>query len=189
MPSSMTGILLVSSPVVRSPVFSKSVVYVCSDDSNGTMGLVINNPVKNMDMKSVLEQLGVDVSTPISNSIQVLTGGPIEASRGFVLHSNDLAYSSTVTLQDDLALTATIDVLENIAKGSGPKDAIFCLGYTGWERGKLYEEFLQNKWLICSDWKEILFSNNTGDEKWRAALATSGVNSPESLLSVSSTTH
>ena len=187
--SSLTGFLLVSNPAAAASESGKKVIYICSDDENGTMGLVVNNPIKNMDIEGVLDQLGMQMEGGINSSIQVLTGGPIEASRGFVLHSNDTSYNGTLNLKEDLYLTATLDVLENIAKGAGPKEAAFCLGYTGWEKGRLYQEFLQDRWLICPKWKEVLFSNVSGEEKWRIALTNSGVQSPQNLMSISSRTH
>jgi putative transcriptional regulator len=71
-------------------------------------------------------------------------------------------------------MTATLDILQDIAQGHGPDAAILALGYAGWGPGQLEHEIQQNGWLICDGSSEIVFGD-ADDGKWGAALKSLGV--------------
>ncbi len=125
------------------PRFHRSVIYVCAHSSEGAMGLIINQRAQHITLPKLLEQLEIkpNGSRPAamrSTAMAVHTGGPVETSRGFVLHSSDyFAADSTLTINESVCLTATVDILKAIAKGSGPDKAILALGYSGWASGQL----------------------------------------------------
>jgi len=51
----------------------------------------------------------------------VHNGGPVERERGFVLHSTEYAAgSATLKVNKGFSMTATMDILEDIAQGIGP---------------------------------------------------------------------
>ena len=91
--------------------------------------------------------------------MQVLMGGPVETSRGFVLHSPDFHIAqSTLPIDDSVCLTATIDILRAIARGDGPENAVLALGYAGWGAGQLEMEIQANGWLNCPADAELIFN-------------------------------
>ena len=135
--TSLTGKLLIAMPGMGDPRFLQSVIYMCAHSEDGAMGLIINKPSKDIRLKKLMDQLDIEV-TPDMVDMPVQFGGPVETGRGFVLHSPD--YTSVVTtleVNQDFHMTATLDILEDIAKGKGPQEKLMCLGYAGWARTSL----------------------------------------------------
>ena len=135
----LDGQMLIAMPSMRDERFARTLIYVCAHSSEGAMGIVVNQPAANVRFSELLVQLDVisndDLITlpPGADAVQVLKGGPVEPGRGFVLHSSDFFIeNSTLPIDDGICLTATLDVLKAIAKGSGPGSALLALGYAGW---------------------------------------------------------
>ncbi len=106
--NSLSGQLLIAMPGMADPRFEKSVIFVCAHSADGAMGLIVNKSLDAISFPDLLEQLGVTVSKE-GNQIDIQTGGPVESSRGFVLHSPDYIRETTLVVDEDVALTATID--------------------------------------------------------------------------------
>jgi len=171
--TSLTGQLLVAMPGMPDPRFAKTVIYVCSHSEEGAMGLVINRLVQSLSFPDLLKQLDIDASTQ-ENQIHVHLGGPVDEERGFVLHSPDYMKESTVVIGAHFALTATIDILRDIAIGTGPKNSMLALGYAGWGPGQLDQELLDNGWLNVPAKSDIVFDGNL-ENKWDRALGQLGI--------------
>lgn len=170
----LTGKLLIAMPGMTDPRFDKSVVYLCAHSPEGSMGLIINKPALDVSFKDLLEQLSITPG-PDVREIRVHFGGPVEHGRGFVLHSADYSSnSSTLRVDDRFGMTATLDILEDIARGLGPAASLMALGYAGWGPGQLEDEISANGWLTCDAEPEIVF-HAPNAKKWEAALATLGV--------------
>ncbi len=166
--------LLLAMPNMTDPRFERSVVYICSHDSSGAMGLVINQAFSNLDFASLLNQLDIEVEENVPD-IAIHSGGPVEPGRGFVLHSADYVQESTLIVSEHLALTATVDVLKAIANGSGPRNHLLALGYAGWGAGQLDNEIQANAWMTAEADDEIIF-NTELEQKWPRAMAMLGIN-------------
>ena len=166
--------LLLAMPGLEDPRFDRSVIYVCSHDESGAMGLIINQELENLNFEGLLEQLEIDTSgeTP---DIPVHVGGPVEPGRGFVLHSADYVQDSTLVVSETLALTATVDILRAMAEGHGPLHSLLALGYAGWAPGQLEQEIVANSWLTADADDEIIFFTEF-EQKWTRAMAMLGVN-------------
>jgi putative transcriptional regulator len=177
----LTGQLLIAMPAMRDPRFTRTVIYMCVHNDQGAMGLVINRLVGSIKFADLLEEL--DLKSPPVDSSHFPTihfGGPVETGRGFVLHSDDYLRDDSMPLDDGLALTATVDILRDIALGSGPDKAILALGYAGWGPGQLDGELQENSWLSVESDLDLLFGSAL-DDKWEQALAKLGISA--SLLS------
>lgn len=172
--SSLVGQLLVAMPAMTDPRFAKSVIYMCAHSSEGAMGLVVNRMFDALTFPALLEQLGIDAQGAIKEPIHVLFGGPVEPSRGFVLHSPDYRRDGTLVVDDGVALTATIDILRAIASGKGPRRRLLALGYAGWGPGQLDSEFRSNGWLSVDADDNLVFDSQL-DTKWGRAMAKIGI--------------
>jgi putative transcriptional regulator len=177
----LDGQLLVAMPSMGDPRFSRSVIYLCAHSSEGAMGIIINQRAPNISFTELLEQLNIvptedRISVPSGlSAMAVHLGGPVETGRGFVLHSADYFKSeSTLPIDESVCLTATIDILRDIAKGSGPNKALLALGYAGWAPGQLEDEIQSNGWLNCPADPELIFDPEV-DRKYNKALGSIGI--------------
>lgn len=177
----LEGQLLVAMPAMADKRFERSVIYLCAHSCEGAMGLVINQSAPQISFQELLDQLDLlpdDEDGPIlsehANQI-VHLGGPVETKRGFVLHSADyFVEDSTLRINDEICLTATIDILRAIAAGEGPSKSLLALGYAGWAPGQLESELKDNGWLHCPANSELIFDECLAG-KYPRALSSIGV--------------
>jgi putative transcriptional regulator len=169
----LTGQLLIAMPGMPDPRFARAVIYVCSHGPNGAMGLVLNRLFGEASFQMLLEQLEIKTSAETPD-LPVYFGGPVETGRGFVLHSSDYLREGTTRIDDNVAMSATVEILQTIADGGGPERALMALGYTGWAAGQLDAEMKSNGWLTAPTDDEILFGREI-DTKWERALAKIGI--------------
>lgn len=170
----LTGKLLIAMPGLGDTPFAHSVIYMCAHDADGGMGLIVNKPQTDIDFSHLLGQLNIP-RAPHARDIRVHYGGPVDLGRGFVLHSRDYASEAgTLTVDDTIGMTATLDVLEDIAQGQGPDTSLLALGYAGWGPGQLEREISRNGWLICDACEEIIFGR-ANEYKWTGALKKLGI--------------
>ena len=167
------GQLLVAMPAMPDPRFERSVIYICAHSEDGAMGIVVNKPLESLSFAELLEQLEIETAN-VDERIRVHFGGPVEATRGFVLHSVDYVHDATMMVDDEFALTATVDVLKALAEGDGPRNSLLALGYAGWAPGQLDEEIQNNGWLTVPADKDVVFRLQN-DMKWQTAVARLGV--------------
>jgi putative transcriptional regulator len=185
----LEGQLLIAMPNMSDPRFARSVIYMCSHSSDGAMGLIINQRAPNLTFPLLLSQLnlvGTEAVDTLSADVldkEVHIGGPVEKSRGFVLHTDDYtAKDATIELGDGICLTHTTDILKAIAHGNGPNRSILALGYAGWSPGQVESEIHANGWLNCPASRDIIFDTDL-DQIYERALSSLGVD-PSHLVSV-----
>ncbi|GAC1342607.1 MAG: YqgE/AlgH family protein [Acetobacteraceae bacterium] len=164
----LTGQLLIAMPAMEDPRFAQSVILLCAHTDEGAMGIVLNRPLAKPTFEALLHQLDVQ-PTPPARQIRLCQGGPVDHGRGFVLHTNDWTGDGSLRVDENLALTASLDVLQEIAKGRGPREGLLALGYASWGPGQLDREIQENVWLSAPPPVELLFDADY-DTKWRRAL-------------------
>ena len=170
----LDGRMLIAMPGMLDPRFDRSVIFMCAHSDDGAMGLIVNKPAPDLKFVDLLEQLDIPKQDS-AREIRVHMGGPVEHGRGFVLHSADYeAEGSTLDVSDDLGMTATIDILQDLAAGRGPDRALLALGYAGWGPGQLEEEISANVWLTLPASVDVLF-NPDWQGKYQAAAQTLGI--------------
>jgi putative transcriptional regulator len=179
MTTSLKGKLLIAMPGMEDSLFSKSVVFLCAHGPEGAMGLIINKPMPGLNFMELADRLDLDKATPDTlrhlEQTAILSGGPVEQHRGFVLHSADyVGDDSSLEVAGHFKLTATIDILQDMALSRGPKRCLLALGYSGWSPGQLENEILHNGWLHCDVDAELLFST-AWDAKHSRAMQKLGV--------------
>ncbi|MEY8263220.1 MAG: YqgE/AlgH family protein, partial [Bermanella sp.] len=151
---------------LNDPWFSHCVCYICDHDENGSMGLVINKPL-NMALEDILSELHIrGESIPTQ---PVLQGGPVSPEQGFILYQGSHSDMQNMEIANNIRLTTSKDILQNIADGAGPEHLIVCLGYAGWEAGQLEAEIAANSWLTIPADEELLFHTPTKDLAQAAA--------------------
>lgn len=171
---SLKGRLLIAMPGMGDPRFERSVVYLCEHSDQGAMGLIVNKPLPEISFEELVEQLEIR-SNGSGAELAVHFGGPVETGRGFVLHGAEYGNDATsLTVDDRFRMTATLDVLHDIANGTGPQRVLFALGYAGWGEGQLESELQDNGWLTADADPDVVFAGDDSG-KWAAALRGIGV--------------
>ncbi|MEP3890209.1 MAG: YqgE/AlgH family protein [Hellea sp.] len=175
--------LLIATPQMGDPRFKDAVIYMCSHDRSGAMGIVINKQmIKSggaLQLSDMLSNIGIEGDVRVADT-PVLEGGPVDIDRGFVLHSADYFKSETsLMLSDTLSLTSTKDVLEALVKEDAPEKAMLAVGYSGWGAGQIERELQDNAWIVADADEGIIFDTDL-DGKWVKALASLGIK-PEML--------
>lgn len=182
-PLHLEGKLLIAMPGMEDLRFESAVILICSHTPDGAMGLIVNKPTPGISFGALLKQLKIPMNEN-ARAMMVHFGGPVDRSRGFVLHSADYRTKGpTMEIAGGYNMTATQDVLTALGDGSGPKTALLALGYAGWKAGQLEEEILRNDWLTADAPADLVFSDDDS-AKWAGALRRMGVN-PSGLSAAS----
>lgn len=162
----LDGSFLVAMPAMPDDRFARTVIYLCAHSAEGAMGIVVNKRAEHIAFAELLVQLDVINADQLirlpeaARQVAVLSGGPVETGRGFVLHSPDyFIENATLPIAEDVALTITVDILRAIARGRGPRTAFLALGYAMWGPGQLESEIQANAWLNCPADLSILFDD------------------------------
>lgn len=165
--------LLIALPSLRDPYFERSVTLVCQHDGDGAMGVMVNRPSE-YTLGEVFRQMGIASEDAALQAQVVLAGGPVHPERGFVLHDGDRAFDSSLEVADGLYLTTSRDVLEAMARGDGPKQALVALGCAGWGEGQLEQELVDDSWLLVPNRSDVLFQLPIA-QRWQAAAGSIGI--------------
>ena len=173
MPEPLTNQLLIALPALAETNFSRSVALICQHDDDGAMGIVVNRRSE-YTLGEVLGQMGLEGGSETLRAQPVLAGGPVHPERGFVLHDGGPRWDSTLAITDSLFLTTSRDILEAMARGEGPDNALVALGCAGWGSGQLEHELTENDWLTAPADAELLFTLPL-EARWQAAAGRIGV--------------
>jgi len=171
-PTWFTGQLLLALPGIGDPRFEHSVIAMISHDEEGAMGIGVADPIGGMTVGAVLDQLEIAHEDPLD--APVFLGGPVEPSRGFVLHSRDWGGEGAVQVSDRWMISSSHDILRAIGEGRGPARWLGALGYAGWSPGQLEEELVRHGWHVTPGSDALLF-DTPPDRRWQEAFAEAGV--------------
>jgi putative transcriptional regulator len=164
---------LIAMPAMSDPNFSETVTYICKHDEEGALGVIVNRP-SDMRLGEIFRQLELEVVDPAYGEHLVLQGGPVHRERGFVIHSGEREFKSTLRASDGLRVTVSQDVLTAMARGEGPASAVVALGCAGWEPGQLEAEIAANAWLNAPADPIVIF-DTPFEQRWAAAAGLLGV--------------
>lgn len=167
--------LILAMPGKVSGELANTVIYICEHGEHGALGLVINRPT-DITVGDLLNRIELPLALEIGpvGEAPVYFGGPVQTDRGFVLHMPKRDYSSSIVLDDDVALTTSRDVLQDVADGNAPQQLLVTLGYAGWGAGQLEEEIAGNAWLNVLASHDILFKTPP-EQRYDAALGQLGL--------------
>jgi putative transcriptional regulator len=164
---------LIAMPGMEDPNFNRGVTLLCQHNEEGALGITINR-LSEFLLEDVLEQLDIECRDPAIGAMPVYAGGPVHPERGFVLHSTDRQWDTTVAVGSDILVTTSRDVLDAIGRGEGPEKFLVALGYAGWGSGQLEDEMRDNAWLNVMASAEIVF-DLPADDRWERAVASLGI--------------
>jgi putative transcriptional regulator len=157
--NSLVDHFLIAMPQLQDSYFANTVIYMWRHTHEGALGLVVNLPIK-MQLSEIFEQLSMEDTRGAGANQIVLSGGPVETEKGFVLHDSPPTWPSSLVVTDGITITTSRDILADIARGEGPRNYLVALGCSGWSPGQLEKELAENSWLTCPANKEIIFSKD-----------------------------
>jgi putative transcriptional regulator len=164
----ITGQLLVATPETKDPRFAEAVIFMVKHDADGAFGLVINRPLAKSPFEDLLKGFGTELKGAKAEVV-IHYGGPVGARQGFVLHSDDVVFESSMKLTNGMAMTADVKMIEAMARGKGPKQSILMLGYAGWAPGQLEAELRAHSWFVIAGDKSLIFGKDAA-KKWQQAM-------------------
>ncbi len=164
----LAGKLLVATEAMPDPRFAETVIYMVEHNASGAMGLVVNRPLGEVPFTDLLEGLGLE-NEGVSGDVRVHYGGPVEARRGFVLHSPDYTEEGTKVIDGSVALTSKLEIVRAIASGVGPRQSLVVFGYAAWSPGQLEGEMKAGGWITVPSDAALVFGDDYED-KWRRAM-------------------
>ena len=165
---SLAGQLLVATAEMKDPRFAESIIYLVKHSDQGAFGLIINKPITKGTFSEVLKGFGIQNQNVIGE-IDVHYGGPVSRQQGFLLHSDEITLDSSTKMNDGFAVTADVEIVQMLALGTGPRQALLIMGYSGWGPGQLEMEIKANSWFTISPDKSLVFGKDP-EKKWRRAM-------------------
>lgn len=171
-PRFLSGQFLLAMPGIGDPRFEKAVIAMCVHDEEGALGIGLGRIVPRIGFHELLKQLDIDPGVAPDSAIHL--GGPVEPSRGFIIHSPDWGGQGSVDVAGRWQLSATLDILKAIAEGRGPTRWIAALGYAGWGAGQLEEEMGRHGWFVTPGTEDLLYDADV-ETRWSAAFMSAGV--------------
>ena len=167
----LQGQLLIAMPSLEDPFFQRTVTYICEHNAEGAMGLILNQPIKDLSLAKLLSKVQdlhrENLSAPPLQQA-VFAGGPVNQERGFVLHSSQPGWASSIVVSNDLMVTTSKDILQILGTDLEPLHYLVTLGYAGWGAGQLEQEIADNSWLIVPADPELIFTV-PAEQKWQAS--------------------
>ncbi len=173
--NSLNDQFLIAMPQLEDSFFEKSVIYMWQHSDEGAIGMAVNLPLP-IQLSELFEQLNIEDCRPAGSPQTVLCGGPVEPNKGFILHDcspETNTWDSTLSLDNNLFITTSRDILEDIAADKGPQNFFVILGCSGWGPGQLEQEITDNAWFSCPADKKLIFSTEF-DKKASLAAASLG---------------
>jgi len=167
--ASLTGQLLIAAPTIGDPRFAHTVILMVKHDKQGALGIVINRPVGEQSIASLLEGTGEDVSG-LEGNLRVFAGGPVQPDLGFVVHSAEYRRDETMNVDGRVAMTASRQILRDIGRHRGPQKTLFALGYAGWGPGQLEGEMARHDWFTTPEEPKLIFDDDR-EHLWDDAMA------------------
>jgi putative transcriptional regulator len=154
---SLKNHFLIAMPHMADPSFAGALTLICEHSDGGALGIVINRPT-DLTLGEIFGQVGIsDADHCIQSPNAVYAGGPVAVERGFVLHSGNCHWESSLDIDNRLQLTTSRDILLAMANDKGPDKSLVALGYAGWGSGQLEKEISENAWLTCKADNDIIF--------------------------------
>jgi putative transcriptional regulator len=167
--NSLGGQLLIAAPTMGDPRFVRTVILVIRHDKDGAFGIVINRPVGERSIATLLEATG-DNDPDVEGSVRVFAGGPVQPELGFVVHSAEYHLAETIDVDGRVAMTASRQILRDIGHNQGPEKRLFAFGYAGWGPGQLEGELAQRNWFTTPEEPKLIFDDDR-DDLWEDAMA------------------
>jgi putative transcriptional regulator len=160
----LTGSLLVATPLLDTPPFRRSVILLLDHDDDGALGVVVNRAA-DLAVAAVL----ADWSATVTEPSVLFMGGPVGTDSA-------LAVAEVVETTDPPGWRECfgriglldLDAPPALLEGAIRRMRIFA-GYSGWGSGQLEDEIAEGAWYVVPSEADDVFSLEP-DGLWRRVL-------------------
>lgn len=165
---SLSGSFLVAMPDLKDSMFSNTVIFMCEHNENGALGIIINLIYPFMTTAEIFDELKIQSEINLEK-VPLHIGGPVQSNQVFILHGPEFNWEVCLQVNDELALSNSMDIINAIAEKKGPENTLFSLGCSGWGPGQLEAEIQENSWLTLPGSRDIIFEIPIED-RWKEAI-------------------
>jgi putative transcriptional regulator len=154
----LTNSLLIATPT-EDPFFAGTIIYINQHESRGSVGLVLNKPMK-MEDQIVFEKIK---PTEFKTRSPVLIGGPISQNTMFMLERKKDQPVNILSQQ-------SIEGLDE----ENHNNYQMIVGLAGWSSNQLDEEIHLGSWIVIPADLDIIFHPKI-EQRYSLALQSLGI--------------
>jgi putative transcriptional regulator len=166
MAESLAGQLLLASPSLHDPNFSRTVVLVSLHSADGAMGVVLNRPSA-VTVGEAVPQL----EDAVTEQEPVFVGGPVQPTSIVCLAEFIDPGAAGLLVLGRIGFPAADAGVDELAEAT-ERRRVFA-GYAGWSEGQLDAELEQGDWIAHSAIPEDVFTD-APEELWSSVLTRKG---------------
>jgi len=158
------GSLLISEPFLNDQYFSRSVIFLCDHNEQGSFGFVLNNYI-DAELHDIVGELP-DIQTRIS------VGGPVDTSNLFFVHALGDEVPDSLEIIDGLYIGGRFEVVKSLI-AENPEKAKkirFFIGYSGWDAEQLQSEMEEKSWIVLNSVKQSTVLDTKNDDIWQSIM-------------------
>ncbi len=155
--------ILIADPFLKDHHFSRSVIYLCSHDTEGSFGLKLNELFDHT--------LGELINGLEDIDIPVFVGGPVGVDTLHFLHQCPDMIPDAHQLSTDIFWGGDFEVVKALIREQkiDLQKIKFFIGYSGWGESQLDHEMKEKSWLVVDAISSLVF-NVSPDEVWKESV-------------------
>jgi putative transcriptional regulator len=160
------GRILLAEPFMMDDHFSRSVIYLCDHNKDGSYGFILNN-LLNLKLNDII----TDEDLP---ELDVFYGGPVHATSLFYIHQLGDILDNSIELGNNIYTGGDFNqIIEFLNLGILNQDKIkFFLGYSGWSKNQLTDEIKTDSWIVSDIDSDNIFEKDK--DLWKSVLENKG---------------
>jgi putative transcriptional regulator len=135
------GDVLLAHPLISDKTFSKSVILITDQNSDGITGLCLDKPSK-LSLKNIFGE-----EWP---NLPVYEGGPVDKDALFFIHKCPNIISESHHIKNEIYWCGDFESMKKgILNGTVDSTMIkFFIGYSGWSLDQIIEEIDEESWAV-----------------------------------------
>jgi putative transcriptional regulator len=139
------GSLLIAEPsMIGDLSFNRSVILLADHNTNGSVGFIINKP-----LKYTLNELIPEIKA----AFRIYNGGPVEPENLYFIHDIPDLIPNSIEISNGIYWGGEYDTIKNLINNNkiNKNNIRFFLGYTGWGENQLNKETEASSWIVAEN--------------------------------------
>ena len=151
---SLSGYLLIATPALQDPNFSRAGILLIQHDQEGAMGVILNRPLN----KTIGEAWQQVSDTALTNAQPLHEGGPCP---GPLLALHKMKPHTDLEVTTGIYAAISSESVTALAEGNA-EPVKFIFGNAGWSPGQLEAEIREGSWLLIPARPDTVFGPTEG---------------------------